>query len=657
MRNGRARFHLEVDLSRGLIMRTETDSEDAELFLGGQGTAAKMLWERVPPEVSPSSEDNLLVFSAGLLDGTPVPGANRTSVSTIDLHTNGYVHAGLGGFFGPELKYAGYDAVVIRGKSPTFVYLWIKDDRVEVRDASHLVGKSAREAEAILRRELKDANVQVAAIGRAGENRVFQASIEHANAACSRGVGAVMGDKGLKAIAVRGTGDLHVAEPDSLFELCSRQYGAISENASCGEVFLHPEDPSWHVAEFLARNHAQGARGYWDPEIRQRWQVEVETEHVHQQWENYSQTMEEEVEVVTERSRTLRGTGCYNCWKDCHQVVVLPGQRRYFMKSYCRLVYAMAAPGGIAFDHLSLLEMQEHGLDEASTASTAEFAIQLYEAGVLTEEDLPDFPPGGAERLRYLAERIARREGIGDALADGVAGAARRIGRGAAQHAAKRVEPGSAAPAVDDRPHVLMAAAGDKTHITQIEGSFPPFPIPDRQEREAFVAGWEAAPERFRRWLLEWEPGQQLSPEAAAHVVDWSEAMHTLDDALGLCPLLSSFRGQFGGRPPYHLHNLAPFVSRSTGIACDGPSLLKTASRIRQLVRAIHVARGRARPDHPLPKAPWGEDRPQPEAEVWDRYCELRGWSPEGVPLPATLEALDLHEVRDDLRRRLLPGD
>src|SRR6266568_6134821 len=168
MRYAETGFDLEVDLTRGNIERVAVSEGLTGQYLGGQGTAAQILWDRVPPEVDPFSPDNLLIFSAGLLDGAPVPGANRTSITTLSPQSNLYGNSGLGGFFGPELKQAGYDKIVIRGKSDGLVYLWIHNNRVEIRDAGHLRGKSALETETLIRQELKDPHIQVAAIGLAG---------------------------------------------------------------------------------------------------------------------------------------------------------------------------------------------------------------------------------------------------------------------------------------------------------------------------------------------------------------------------------------------------------------------------------------------------------------------------------------------------------
>ncbi len=145
MRYAETGYNLEVDLTRGNVEKVETDPSLAELYLGGQGVAAKIIWDRVPPDTDPFSPENLLIFSAGLLHGTPVPGANRTAVNTISPQTNLLAHSLMGGFFGPELKFAGYDRIVISGKAPDLVYLWVNNDKVEIRDATHLRGKGVHE--------------------------------------------------------------------------------------------------------------------------------------------------------------------------------------------------------------------------------------------------------------------------------------------------------------------------------------------------------------------------------------------------------------------------------------------------------------------------------------------------------------------------------
>jgi len=660
MKYGATGFDLEVDLTRGNIERTETDSKLAELHLGGQGVAAKMLWDRVPPEVEPFSPQNMLIFSAGQLAGTPVPGANRTCISSISPQTNLYISSGFEGFFGPEMKYAGYDNIAIRGKSTSLVYLWIHNDKIEICDASHLQGKSAMETAALIQQELNDPGIQIAAIGLAGENRVYQASIDHANSSASQGVGVIMGDKGLKAIAIRGTKNVNLAQPAELFEMCNRQYQEIYDNPSCGDVFLSEEDDSWHVNNLAWENASERVKAYWSKEIEEQWELRVEREQISYQWENYSQELEEVQETIVEKSELLRGTGCYNCPKECHKSLSLPGQRKYFLKSYSKLAYAMAAYEDLQLNYDVLAAMQELGLDEFSMPQVLAFVLELYETGILTDEDLPDFPADGVGRFLYLVEKVARRDGVGDALANGLYLAARQIGKGAEAHdrTVKKIEQLPLKREEVNYPYFLMYAAGEKMDITQIEGSFPQLPIPDKKDREEFVKNWAAAPEKFKKWFLEWEPGQQCSTEAAVNIVDWNESMHYVDDALGICSLLSSFRGQFGGRSPYHLHNLPKFISLVTGTDLDSDGLLDIARRNRQLVRAINVRRGLRRIDENSPEDLWQKRDPKAEQMHLDAYYESKGWTNDGIPSKETLERLGLDDVSDDLvSRGILAGD
>ncbi|MDP3880049.1 MAG: aldehyde ferredoxin oxidoreductase N-terminal domain-containing protein, partial [Dehalococcoidales bacterium] len=218
---GWAGTNLEIDLSSGNIEKKEIDRKIFSTFLGAKGTNARILWDRVPPEVDAFSPENLLIVGAGVLAGTMAPSANRATITYKSPVTDIHSYSVLGGYFAPRLKFAGYDTIILSGKSPTPVYLWIDDDRVELRDASHLWGKNTRETQKILREELEEYEIEILCIGQAGENRVYSASIEHGpGASASRGgAGAIMGDKRLKAIVVHGTRDVNVADPARLVEL------------------------------------------------------------------------------------------------------------------------------------------------------------------------------------------------------------------------------------------------------------------------------------------------------------------------------------------------------------------------------------------------------------------------------------------------------
>jgi aldehyde:ferredoxin oxidoreductase len=643
MRYADTGFNLEIDLARGNIERVETDPKLTELHLGGLGTNTKMLWDRVPPETDPFSSDNLLIFGTGLLCGTPAPGGNRTIVSTFSPQTQLMAYSMMGGFWAPELKHAGYDKVILRGKSPDLVYLWIHNDKVEIRDASHLRGKGALEASELIRQELKEPNVQVAAIGLAGENRVLFASIEQGRSSASRlGIGAVMGDKGVKAIAVRGTKDVNIARPAEFIGLCNdvlkyMQYRienpikgvpAIFGSLGFQEMAIHDEE--WHVNAFAWGNARDRRRNFWNKEVEERWTG------------------------VTEKVRT-RLISCYNCPNKCGATIMYPGIHPYMMKCYSKLTYTMAAYSDLDFGFNIAGLAQEYGVDGYTTPQVLAFAVELYEKGILTDEDMPGFPSTNEERFFWLLDKTVRREGIGDVLANGVYWAARKIGRGAEacdrntikKHEQIPIKLGTMNPI-----YFLLYSTGEKINITQIEGGVPQAPFATREQREEFVKDWVQAPdEKVKEYFLNWEPGlgpEYPSTEMVCELVEWQETMHYIDDALGLCTGLSSFPM----KPPYHIHNLPQIISTATGLDIDRAELWRIARRNRTLLRAINVRRGLRRADEVPPEDHWKKRFPELEAQLLDAYYKFKGWNNDGIPKKETLQELDLGYVAEDLEQR-----
>lgn len=650
MRYAETGFQLEIDLSRGNIERVETDPRLTELHLGGLGTNARILWDRVPPAIDPLSPENVLIFSAGLLCGTQATGANRTIVSSISPQTRLMAFSMMGGFFAPELKYAGYDKIVLRGRAPELVYLFIHNGRVEIRDARHLAGKGALETAECLKRELKDPNVQVLAIGLAGENRVYFASIEHARSSASRaGLGAVMGSKNLKAIAVRGTREVAVARPAEFMELCREvlRYIQWRQNnpvkgvpailagiGSPQEMAIH--DEAWHTTNFAWGNARHRRKDFWTKENEERWR----------------RSQEQAVE---------RLISCYNCPMKCGAIVRYPalGVSKYMMKCYSKLTYVMGAMvDDLDFGFRIAGRAQEYGVDAYTTPQVMAFAMELLEAGILTPADVAGMPEDREEKFFWLLDRIVRREGIGEVLADGVYWAARRIGRGAEAFDHNTIKKHEQIPiklGMLNPIYFLMYSTGEKINITQIEGQMPQMPFETREEREEFVRDWIQVPhERFKEYFLNWEPRGERAfphyppPEATCEIVEWQEMMHYLDDALGLCAGLSSFPI----KPPYHIHNLPPIVSAATGIDFDEDSLWKAAKRNRTLVRAVNNRLGLRRKDEKPPEDHWKKRFPELEARLLETYYRYKGWNAEGVPTRETLARLDLNDVAEDLIRR-----
>jgi benzoyl-CoA reductase subunit BamB len=647
MRYAETGYNLEIDLSRGSIDRVETNPEDTELYLGGLGSNAKIMWDRVPPEIEAFSPDNLLIFSAGLLCGTPAIGCNRTTVTTISPQTNLMAFSMMGGFWAPELKYAGYDKVILHGKSPDLVYIWINNDKVEIRDASHLRGKGAVETTELIRLELNQPKAQVAAIGMAGENRVYFASIEEGRSSASRlGLGAVMGDKNVKAIAVRGTKDVNIARPEEFMELCGEvlEYidfrnknpvpGVMAIMAGIGspqEMKIH--DEKWHTENFMWGNSRTRRKDFWTDEVEKQW----------------TDTME---------SMRTRFISCHNCPMECGATISVPGLPSYIMKCFSKLTYTMAAYSDLEFGLTIAQRATEYGVDAFSTPQVMAFALELYENNILTDHDMPGMPVDNEGRFYWLLDRIVRREGIGDILANGTYWAAKEIGKGAEEYAHNNIKKHEQVPlklSMLNPIYFLMYCTGEKINITQIEGQFPQGPFPDRKQREEFVKDWIQVPdEKFKRIFLDWEPcGENSMPyyptvRMCCEIVDWQEKMHYIDDALGMCSGLSSFPL----KPPYHIHNYPKFISAGAGIHMDEAILTRAVKRYRTLVRANNIRRGMRRKDERPPDDHWKKRFPELEKELLDAYYKFKGWNNDGIPTIETLNGLGLDYVSEDFVKR-----
>jgi benzoyl-CoA reductase subunit BamB len=615
-----------------------------ELHLGGLGTNAKILWDRVPADAEPFSPDNLLIFSTGLLCGTPAPGANRTIISAYSPQTLFMGYSMMGGFLAPELKYAGYDKVIFRGKSPTLVYLWINNDKVELRDASHLRGKGAVETAEMIKQELKDPKVQVAAIGLAGENRVYMASIEQGRSSASRlGLGAVMGDKGLKAIAVRGTKDVNVAKPAEFMQLCNEvlQYIKVRAPNLVPEVMpilaglgspqeMSHVDEKRHTENFMWGNARARRKEFWTKEIEEKWKGSLETV----------------------RKRLI---SCYNCPMKCGAIISAPGVSTYMMKCFTKLTYTMAAfVDDLDFGFKIAQRATEYGVDGFSMPQAMAFGFELREAGILTDADFAGCPSDNEGKFYWLLDRIVRREGIGDVLANGTYWASKQIGKGAEAYAHNNIKRHEQLPlklGMLNPIYFLMYCTGEKMNITQIEGNFPQAPFSTMELREAFVKDWVQAPnDKFKKYVLDWEfRGERSMPfyppvDACCEIVDWQEKMHHIDDALGLCAGLSSFPL----KPPYHIHNLPTFISTATGMDMDEDGLTQIFNRNRNLVRAINVRRGLRRADEKPPDDHWKKRFPELETQLLDGYYKFKGWNHEGIPTEESLQAMGLDYVAED---------
>jgi aldehyde:ferredoxin oxidoreductase len=300
----------------------------------------------------------------------------------------------------------------------------------------------------------------------------------------------------------------------------------------------------------------------------------------------------------------------------------------------------------------------EYGVDGFSTPQIMAFAFELKEAGILTDADFEGCPSDNEGKFYWLLDRIVRREGIGDILADGTYWAAKKIGKGAEEYAHNNIKKHEQLPlklGMLNPVYFLMYATGEKINITQIEGQFPQTPFATIEEREEFIRDWIQVPdEKFKQMVLEWEPrGERSNPyyptvDMSVDIVDWQEKIHYLDDALGVCTGLSSFPL----KPPYHIHNYPKLVSAATGIDMDEARLTQVYKRNRNLLRAVNVRRGLRRADEKPPEDHWKKRFPELEEKLLDAYYKFKGWNHDGIPTKETLQELDLGYIAEDLEHR-----
>jgi benzoyl-CoA reductase subunit BamB len=448
-------------------------------------------------------------------------------------------------------------------------------------------------------------------------------------------------------VVVRGTKDINLARPAEFFGLCSEVLKYIqfrNQNPVPGvmtilqglgspQEMLHV-DEKWHTENFSWGNARTRRKEFWNKEIEDRWKS------------------------VQEQART-RLVSCYNCPMKCGAIISLPGISTYMMKCFSKLTYTMAAMvDDLDFGFRIAQRATEYGVDGFSTPQIMAFAFELKEAGILTDKDFEGCPNDNEGKFYWLLDKIVRREGIGDILADGVYAAARKIGKGAEAFDHNTIKKHEQLPlklGMLNPVYFLMYATGEKVNITQIEGQFPQAPFPTMEEREAFVKDWIQVPdEKFKKYLLDWEVrGDHSNPtyptaEISADIVDWQEKMHYIDDALGICAGLSSFPL----KPPYHIHNYPHFISSGAGIDMDETKLTQIYNRNRNLIRAINVRRGLRRADEKPPEDHWRKRFPELEQNLLDNYYRFKGWTNEGIPTKKTLQELDMATVAEDLEQR-----
>jgi aldehyde:ferredoxin oxidoreductase len=601
---------LHVDLTTGKTYTEPLNEEYAKNYIGGIGLGMRLWLDNSNAGVDPFSPENPLVLATGPTSGTIWPtGGNGHAFVAKSPQSYGIGESKSHGSFGTELKRAGYDAVIFHGKAEKPVYVWIDDDSVQILDASHLWGKSPAETEDTIKEELGDYYIRVAAIGPAGEKLVRIACIinEKTRAAGRCGMGAVMGSKNLKAIAVRGTHDVTVAKPDEFLEFVKEFHERMKGPATKKYRTLGtPENVLVHNAL-----HCMPTRNYNNAHFEAAEKVSGE--------------------YLNERY-VAKIIGCSSCAMRCeHICVVTEGPYKGAMaRVEYEPLWALGPYCGI--DRLdAVIKGSElcnyYGMDSISAGVIVGFAMDCFENGILTAKDMGDIEArfGNHEALVKLLEKMGKREGVGDILAEGVKFAAEKIGKGAeklAQHI-KGVEVTGY-----DLRCLKTAALG---FAVSFRGA-------DHNRHGAYAFDVKG---KFNR--LKYEKGR-------AKAVKDIEDVYTIIDSLIICKF---------SRGTYYkeFEDLAKLYTLVTGWETTPEEMRLKGERINNLARVINVREGLGRKDDHLPykvmNAPIPDEGPskgayvtQEELELMlDDYYEVRGWTRDGVPSPEKLKALGMDDL------------
>jgi aldehyde:ferredoxin oxidoreductase len=612
---------LRVDLTEGAVHRQPTEEGLARAFLGGRGLNVKRLWDELPAHTDGMAPENLLVFGVGPLVGTTFPGGARFNVTAMSPQTGILGDSNAGGFFAPELKFAGYDQVIVRGRAAHPVYLWIRDGVVELRDARELWGKDIWDTTAAIRQELGDRNVQVAAIGPGAENGVrFAGVFVNLNRPAARtGMGTVMAAKNLKAVAVRGTGFVSVADMARFSEIIERLDEAI---------YGHPE---YEIRRRLGTTKLIKALDSIGG---------LPTRHFQQgRFEAAEAVSGEAIEALYK----IKSKACFACTIPCSRFLVVDDPRfpdlRIEGPEYEPLAgfTARVGNGDLALGLKCVDLANRYGLDAISLSEVISWSMECHERGLLTREEADglDLTWGNGETILALIHKVAHREGFGDLLADGVVRAAERLGRGSAEYAlhGKGLEVFQA--------DVRTIKAYGLGNAVSSRGA-------DHLRSEPWFEFSNDPEEGIRRYGIP-ETAFRLEYKGKGLVVKHFEEMAAISDATGVC------KNTYNNMEVLDWEGTAELLRAATGWDITGDQVQQIGERIVNLERLFIAREGVTRKDDVLPrrflKEPLsGESGPSAGAvlelePMLDEYYRARGWDMEsGLPTREKLEELGLDE-------------
>ena len=604
---------LRVDLTHNTISKDTPDDVFYRRYFGGRGLISYFLLHELKQGIDPLSPENKLIFACGPVTGAPVSGAGRHSVGAKSPLTGGYGEAEAGGFWGTELKKAGYDAIIFEGKSKEPAYVWINNDAVEVRNANNLWGKQTLEASAVIKNEVDSPSARIALIGPGGENLVLYASIIHdlKHVAGRCGMGAVMGSKNLKAVVVKGNNPIRIAQPKKLGRLSS----------------------------YMAKNVAKLAYNFHEYGTGAVMDVYEETGNLPVR--NFKEGVFPNVDQIS--AQTIKKTvsvgmgTCHACVVRCKKIVQVEDPELNVNPAYGGPEYETLAAFGsnCGIDDLKVIckanELcQRYSLDTISTGVTISFAMECYGKGILTSSQTNglrlDF--GNAESILKTIECIAHRKGIGALLAEGSKRAAKRLGKNA-EELAVQVK-GQEVPMHDPRPrrgqglgYAVSPTGADHEHNMYDNSYVQKIP------REARGLGVIEPVSAF-------EMGSKKARQFY-YISTWN----SLDNVLCLCMFV-----------PWAVTQKTNIVRYVTDWDTSAFELMKVSERAINLARVFNFREGFNREDDKLPRRLMEPKTngvlsnvsisPKEFEKLKSHYYAMAGWDSQGVPTAEKLEELEI---------------
>lgn len=582
-----------------------------------------LLYNHLSPGIDPLSPENVLLVGAGLLTGIPALGSGRCDIAAKSPITGAIGDSNVGGFFAPEMRMAGFDHLVIKGKAEKPSYLWIHDGEIEILDANHLWGKDTFETQTIIRSDHGDEEIKSLVIGKAGENLVRFANIRTGmkNSAGRTGMGCVMGSKNLKAIAARGTMDIEFAYPEDLLTYCKEIIDMVMKNRYSRAA------SKWGTLIIYSTTNTTGlirTRNFQLNQLEQGWDLEPE------EMDKY----------------TIGMSGCYGCPVSCRHRYTLKqgsfapifaeGPEYTSLGAFGTMVDCKKMETVLTANHL----VNKYGLDTLETGGLIAWAMELYEKGILTEKvtDGLKLEWGSEEVLYELIRKIVYREGFGNILADGFKNAIAKIGNESEYYAIK--VKGMSNLHSDERPTPSLALG----IATSTRGA--------DHLRSRPAIDLYGLPEDF----LEEIYGGSMSSDYRSYkgksrMVWWQELLYAITDSLGTCKFQTVFLAVHAPK----WEEYSKLIHLVSGMQYSTPQLMEIGERIYTIERMFNIREGFSRKDDTLPERYFEEATPiglprvkglkidrEKFEKMLDEYYALHGWDNNGVPTNEILQKLGI---------------